>query len=80
MPGNGLETVADACYISLGQRYPFGGSTGAPRHYLGALNLLEQGTNKLGKPYLGLVPRVRRPLGRCKGHSTHKHCTVRQQV
>ena len=44
MPGNGLETVADACYISLGQRYPSGSSTGAPKHCLGAHNLLEQRT------------------------------------
>ena len=39
------------CCISLGQRYPFGGSTGAPRHCLGALDLLEQRKNGLGKSH-----------------------------
>ena len=30
------------CCVSLGQRYPFRGSTGAPRHRLSTPNLLEQ--------------------------------------
>ena len=45
----GLITVIALCCISLGQYYPFGGSTGAPRHCLGASDLLEQRENRLGR-------------------------------
>ena len=47
-----LTVPVRPCYISLGQRYPFGRSTGAPRYCLGAPNLLEQRENGLGKSYL----------------------------
>lgn len=43
------------CCISLGQRCPFGGSTRAPRHCLGALNLLEQRENGLVKSNMGFL-------------------------
>ena len=46
--GTGWED-GQGCCISLGQHYPFGGSTGAPRHCLGAPDLLEQKINRLGK-------------------------------
>ena len=39
------------CCIPIGQRYPFRGSTAAPRQYLGAPGLPEQRKNGLGKSY-----------------------------
>ena len=39
------------CCISLGQHCPFGRSTGAPRHYLDAPDLLEQRNNEWEKSY-----------------------------
>ena len=43
------RTVSTHCCISLGQFYPFGGSTEALRHCLGAPDLLEQINNGLKK-------------------------------
>ena len=39
------------CCISLGQRHLYFRSTGAPRHCLGAPDLLEQENVRLGKSY-----------------------------
>ena len=46
------RTVSTHCCISLSQFYPFGGSTEALRHCLGAPDLLEQRKNGLEKSYM----------------------------
>ena len=47
-----IDRHGSTCCISLGQHCSFGGSTGAPRHCLGAPDLLEQRENGLRKSYL----------------------------
>lgn len=45
----GRPTQTKSCCISPGQRYPFAGSTGAPRKCLGDPDLFEQGEIGWGK-------------------------------
>ena len=47
-----VSVTAGAGFV--GQRYPFGGSTGAPKRCLGAPDLLEQRKSGLGKSYMDM--------------------------
>ena len=62
-PSSVKARLVASCCIFLGQFYPFGESTGAPRHCLGTPDLLEKRNEGLEKSYTIVVVALKNARG-----------------